>query len=74
MSKSANIRRVLLTPLRIEAEGGEVVCVAVRSSVTEEIIALTLSPHDLSAKAGIPLLRAQEIFEAALRAEDRTRS
>ena len=48
------------------------VCVALRNSVTEEIIALTLSPHDLSEKAGIPLLRAQEIFEAALRAADQT--
>ena len=73
-TKSANVRRVLLTPLRIEAAEGDVVCVAVRNPVSQEIIALTLSAHDLSEKADIPLLRAQEIFEAALRADDHTRS
>ena len=44
------------------------VCIAVRNSVSEEIIALTLSAHDLAEKADIPLPRAQEIFDAALRA------
>ena len=74
MSENENVRRVLLTPLKIEAEGGEVVCIAVRSPVSEEIIALTLSPAELAKKADIPLLRAQEIFEAALRADDHTLS
>ena len=74
MSENAKRRRLLLTPLRIEAEGGEVVCIAVRNAATEEITALTLSPHDLSKKAGIPLVRAQEIFEAALHADARARA
>ena len=74
MPENESVRRVLLTPLKIEVEGGEVVCVAVRSSVSEEIIALTLSPHELAKQANIPLLRAQEIFEAALRADALSRS
>lgn len=61
-------REVLLPPLKIDATGSDVVCIAVRNSLSEEIIALTLSAHDLAEKADIPLPRAQEIFEAALRA------
>ena len=44
-------------------------CIAVRNPVSEEITALTLSSHDLAEKAGISLDRAQEIFDAALRAD-----
>lgn len=74
MSENAERRRVVLTPLRIETEGTEVLCIAVRSPATEEITALTLSPRELCQKAGIPLARALEIFEAAVRANARKRA
>ena len=69
MTENAKPRQVLLTPLKIESNEVEVVCIAVRNPANEEITALTLSSHELAEKSGISLERAQEIFEAALRAD-----
>lgn len=69
MTENAKPRQVILTPLKIERNGVEVVCIAVRNPVSEEVTSLTLSSHDLAEKADISLERAQEIFDAALHAD-----